>query len=93
MIIKILGALDIFIAACFWLFGVFGIVPGNFILILGFFLLVKGVVFITGLSFPSFVDIIMGIVMITATSYHLSNIIIVLFSLFLLQKGIFSMFS
>ena len=68
MIIKILGILDIFIAVVFWLFGIFHIIPSSFILILGLFLLVKGIVFITGLSIISFLDIISAVIIIIASA-------------------------
>ena len=57
MIIKILGLLDIFVGIVFWLFGIFHIIPDSFVLILGLFLLAKGVIFVFGLivSFLNFV--------------------------------------
>ncbi len=93
MIIKILGSLDIFIGIVFWLFGIFNIIPGSFILLLGFILLAKGIVFITGLSVISVLDIIFGIIIITATSIAIPKIIIILIAIFLIQKGVFSMLS
>ena len=93
MIIKVLGILDLFVGSIFWLFGIFHIIPSSFVLILGLFLLAKGIIFITGLSITSFLDIISAIVIITATSIALPKIIIILISIFLIQKGIFSMLS
>lgn len=91
MIIKVLGILDLFVGIVFWLFGIFHIIPKSFVLILGLFLLSKGVIFITGLSITSFLDIISAIVIITATSIVLPKILIILVAIFLTQKGIFSM--
>ena len=91
MIIKILGILDIIAGICFWLFGIFHIIPGNFIFILGLFLLGKGIVFITGLSFASFLDVIFGIIIIVGVSFVLPKIIVILISFFIIQKGIFSL--
>lgn len=93
MIIKVLGILDLFVGSIFWLFGIFHIIPSSFVLILGLFLLAKGIIFITGLSITSFLDIISAIVIITATSVALPNLVIILISIFLIQKGIFSMLS
>jgi hypothetical protein len=93
MIIKILGILDIFIAIVFWLFGMFNIIPSQFILLLGMILLVKGLIFITGLSITSFLDILSGILILTATAINMPHLVVVLISLFLLQKGIFSLMS
>lgn len=91
MIIKLLGILDIFIAICFWIFGIFGWISNSFILLLGLFLLVKGIVFITGLSFASILDILASVIIILGSSYELPNIAIIIISLFLLQKGIMSL--
>ena len=93
MIIKILGILDIFIGLCFWLFGIFNIIPSSFILLLGLILLVKGIVFIFGLSVISVLDIISGIIIITASASEIimPKLVVILIALFLIQKGIFSM--
>ena len=91
MIIKILGTLDIFIGICFWIFGIFGWIPESFILLLGLFLLGKGIVFVTGLSVASILDILAAGIIILGSAYDLPNIIIIIVSLFLLQKGIMSL--
>ena len=93
MIIKILGVLDIFIGICFWIFGVFNLLPKSFILLLGLFLLAKGVVFITGLSFASFLDILAAVLIIIASSVAFPLVVIIIISLFLIQKGAFSLMS
>jgi hypothetical protein len=94
MIVKILGILDIFIAICFWIFGIFDLkIMAGFILILGLYLLAKGVVFVTGLSFASFFDILFAIIIIVASSITMPKIIVIIASLFLIQKGVFSLMS
>jgi hypothetical protein len=94
MIVKILGIMDIFIAICFWIFGIFGLLPSGFILFLGLYLLFKGVIFIvTGPNFPSLLDIICGLIILLSTTIGLSKFIVVILVLFLLQKGIFSLLS
>ncbi|MGV8151776.1 MAG: hypothetical protein ACP5OG_01730 [Candidatus Nanoarchaeia archaeon] len=93
IIIKILGIIDILIAMIFWVFGVFGIIPSNFILLIGIALLAKGIIFVTGLSFASILDIVCSVLIIAASSIHMPKIIIVIVSLFLLQKGLFSLAS
>lgn len=94
MIIKILGILDIFIALCFWIFGIFNIqMMSGFILVLGLFLLAKGIVFITGMSIMSVLDIISSFIIIYSSSAEVNFIIVIILSLFLLQKGIFSLIS
>jgi len=93
MIIKVLGILDLFVGIVFWIFGIFHIIPSSFVLVLGLFLLAKGIVFITGLSITSFLDIISSIVIITAssTSIVMPKLVVILIAIFLIQKGIFSM--
>lgn len=94
MIVKVLGALDIFVALVFWIFGIFhlGFLSG-FVLILGFFLLVKGVAFAISLNAVSVLDIVSALIIISATSFVLPKIIVIIVALFLLQKGVFSMMS
>lgn len=91
MLVKFLGIFDIFVAICFWLFGIFHIFPEKFIFVLGIILLVKGLIFIFGLSIVSFLDIIFGIIIIIASSTTIPNVVVILTTLFLLQKGIFSL--
>jgi len=93
MIIKILGILDIFVGICFWLFGIFHVIPSSFILILGLYLLAKGIAFITGLSFISLLDIVSSFIIIASTSNTMPQVVVILVSLFLLQKGVFSLLS
>jgi len=92
MIIKILGILDIIIGFMFWLFGVFHIESlSGFFLIIGLYLIAKGIVFITGLSFVSGLDIVSGFLIIAAASINMPLWVILIISLFLIQKGVFSL--
>ena len=93
MLVKLLGILDIFIAVVFWIFGVFHVIPGKFLTVLGIILLVKGVIFIIGLSVASIIDIACALIIIIAGSVTVPHVMIVLVSLFLVQKGIFSLLS
>jgi hypothetical protein len=93
LVIKLLGILDIFVGICFWIFEVFNLIPGSFILILGLFLLAKGLIFITGFSAASSLDIICSIILIATSSTAMPKVIVIIVSLFLIQKGIFSLLS
>ncbi|MDD5192061.1 MAG: hypothetical protein PHH54_05725 [Candidatus Nanoarchaeia archaeon] len=93
MIIKVLGILDLFVGLVFWTFGIFHIIPSNFVLILGLFLLVKGAVFVINLNSVSILDIISALIIILATSVVLPKLVVILIAIFLIQKGIFSMLS
>lgn len=94
-VIKILGVLDIIIALFFWIFGIFrlqnNVFMSGFIMILGFYLLVKGVAFIISADIASIFDIISGLIIIAATSIIMPKLIVIIVALYLLQKGIFSM--
>lgn len=92
MIIKVLGLLDIFIGLVFWIFGIFNMTGlSALVMLLGIFLLVKGIVFFAGFSLASFLDILSSIGIMIASSVGISTIFVVIISLFLLQKGIFSL--
>jgi hypothetical protein len=94
MIIKILGIFDIFVALCFWVFGIFHLsFMSHFIFILGCILLVKGIIFLTGLSIASVLDIIASFALIGGASTFLPNIVVIIVTLFLIQKGAFSLLS
>ena len=92
MIIKILGILDIFVAIFFWIFMIFSIESlSSFVFLMGLFLLAKGIVFLTQLSIASILDIISSIFIIIGSYINLPVLVVVIISLFLLQKGIFSL--
>jgi len=92
MIVKVLGVLDIFVAVVFWLFGMFGLVSESFILLLGLILLVKGLVFAVSLNITSVLDVVSALLIITATAVTMPVFVVALVTLFLLQKGAFSLF-
>ncbi len=96
-ILKLLGLIDILAAIIFWIFGIFRL-QGNafmvgFVMLLGFYLLVKGVAFIISADIASVLDIIAGIIIIATTGFAMPKIVVIIVSLYLLQKGIFSMLS
>ncbi len=91
MLVKFLGVLDIFIAACFWFYGILGWFDEGFILVLGLILLCKGLVFLIGLSPASFLDIACATIIILATYITMPVALVIVLALFLLQKGIFSL--
>jgi len=92
MVVKILGILDIIAGASFWLFSFFSIIPESFILLCALYLIAKGIIFVTSLNAASILDIISGIIILLALAVSLPTIIPVLVTLYLLPKGIFSLF-
>jgi hypothetical protein len=91
MIVKILGILDILSAVLFWLFGLFHIIPSSVILIIAFYLLIKGIIFLISLDTASILDVIVSIILFISLSFVLPNIIVFLVAFYLIQKGIFSL--
>jgi hypothetical protein len=91
MVVKILGIIDI-IASLVLLLS--GIVPGKMILVVGFYLIAKGILFnLFGFDFASSVDAAIGAFMVLGIYVGFSNSFFrVLFFVFLIQKGIFSLF-
>jgi hypothetical protein len=92
-IVKILGILDILAALFFWLFAFFKIIPDNWILIIAFYLLVKGTVFLLSKDFASMLDIACSILIFVSLSFSMPEVISALVTLYLIQKGIFSLLS
>ena len=93
MIVKLLGLLDIFAGLLFWAFGLFGFIPEGLILILGLFLLAKGIAFsLGGLNVASVLDILAsGIIVVSVLVVEVPEIVVLLVSLYLIQKGAFSL--
>ena len=96
MVVKLLGGIDFFIGIIFGIYGVFlilfnlHVIPGVLISALGIVLLVKGLIFVIGLDFVSFLDVIFGIIIISSVNFKLPFVIIAFVSIFLIQKGAFS---
>ncbi|MDP2925254.1 MAG: hypothetical protein Q8N99_02675 [Nanoarchaeota archaeon] len=92
MIIKLLGIIDVFIALTFWIYGIFdvGLLSG-LIYVLAIYLIIKGLIFLTQLSIASILDIACALVILSSVTVNMPNIVVIIVSLFLIQKGIFSM--
>ena len=96
MVIKFLGAVDIFTGAIFLIYGIFislwniHLFSGVILGILGGLLLAKGLVFALSLYVVSFFDVAFGFVIIFSDSVKIPLFIVAIISLFLVQKGIFS---
>ncbi|MBU4086492.1 MAG: hypothetical protein KKB21_02850 [Nanoarchaeota archaeon] len=93
MIVKILGIFDMLAALLFWVFGIFGIIPPNLILILAVYLLVKGLIFVISADVASVIDILVSLIMFLSLSFHIPQIIVITATLILIQKGAFSLFA
>jgi Sec-independent protein secretion pathway component TatC len=92
MIVKILGALDIGVALLFWVYGIFHLESiSGLVFILGLFLLVKGLIFVATMDVASAFDVLAGLAIIIGVSFELPRVIVIIISILILQKGIFSM--
>jgi hypothetical protein len=91
MIVKILGILDIITALSLWLFFFFHIVPEKLVLLLAFYLLAKGIFILTSRDITSIIDVISAGLIFLALNFTIPGFIIIIVTLFLLQKGIFSL--
>lgn len=90
MILKILGSLDIFTALSLWIFHFFHIIPEKFIMVLAFYLLAKGIFFLISQDIASILDVICAGIIFLSFNFTIPAFVIILVSLFLLQKGILS---
>ena len=92
MIVKILGIFDLLAAVFFWVFAFYGIIPGSIVLFFAVYLIIKGTIFvITMEAIASGLDIISGLVLFFSLQFALPNFIIVIVTLYLIQKGVFSL--
>jgi len=91
MIIKILGIFDLISGISFWLFAFFKIIPESFITIIAFYLIIKGLLFIIFKDIASILDIISGILIYLSLIIAFPQFVPILVTLFLIQKGIFSL--
>tara|TARA_Y100000310_G_C20631812_1_gene789058 strand:+ start:860 stop:1141 length:282 start_codon:yes stop_codon:yes gene_type:complete len=90
MILKIFGALDIIAALSIWFGHFFNIIPQSFITLIAFYLLAKGIFFLISADIASILDVISAIIIFISFSVNMPGFIIIIVSLFLIQKGIFS---
>ena len=93
MILKILGALDILSAMLLWLGHFFHIIPQNIMILIAFYLLIKGVVFLISADIASILDIICAGIIFLSFQVSMPGFVMILATLFLLQKGILSWMS
>jgi len=91
MIHKILGSLDLVAAMVFYLAESFNLFATKTILIIGIYILVKGILFVITMDLASILDIFSGIIIILSTFITLHSLIIFLVAFFLIQKGLFSL--
>ena len=89
MILQLFGLIDILSSLLFGLI-FFGVYLKTITLILGIYLIIKGLVFLNALA--SIIDIAAGIILILSNFYAFPNSILAILGLLMLQKGIFSFF-
>ncbi len=92
MIVKILGAIDVFIGCYFLLTEVFNLFPVGIGIFLGLVLIVKGGAFAINFNVTSVLDILSGAILVLSSFILLPNFFVILISIFLIQKGLISFF-
>jgi len=90
MILKIFGALDVLAALSLWIFHFFGVIPQNFIMLLAFYLLAKGIFLLLSADIASALDVVSAIIIFSSFSVSMPSVVIIIVVLFLLQKGLLS---
>ncbi len=91
MILKILGILDIFSAVLIFLFNFLNFFPSQIIILIGVYLLVKGVLFSISKDPASMLDIAAAIIVLATLNFTVPFLLLSLVSIYLIQKGIFSL--
>ncbi len=91
MIVKIFGILDLIAGISFWLSIMFKIIPQGFLILLAFYLIAKGTAFLISKDVASILDIIAGIIIFLSFSLQLPTMIVTIVTVYLLQKGVFSL--
>lgn len=91
MFVKFLGIIDLFVGVSYLIIFYSNNIQNSFILIIGIILLLKGLIFISSLNFASIMDAFLGLIIIISSSINMPIWIVLPVSIFLVQKGIFSM--
>jgi len=93
MILKILGSLDILAAILLWITHMTDIIPKQIMFLAVFYLIIKGVMFLSLGNWISSLDIISGLVIYLSVIYPLPGFVVFFVAIFLVQKGIISWIS
>jgi len=90
MVVKLLGTLDLIAALLFFLSAIFSIVPQSWVVVIGLYVLVKGIIFAISKDYASFIDIASGTVILLSINFPIHIVIVVIVCLYLVQKGVVS---
>lgn len=90
MIVKVFGFIDVTIGIFLIISGLIKQFPSEILWIMGLILILKGTFFISSLNIVSIFDIIIGTVIILSIYTSFSFLFLLILSLYLIQKGIFS---
>ena len=97
MLAKILGVLDLIVAAVFFVNNTFdksdSWFPDKIVLIMGIYLLIKGILFLLTIDFASSLDVIASIIIIISAWVTIPLILAIIVLIFLVQKGLLSLLS
>jgi len=91
MILKVLGIIDLISAILFWIFATFHVLPSNLILIIGFYLLIKGTFFLINGGVANVIDIVISLLIFLSIGFTLPWFVVFLITVYLIQKAILSL--
>ena len=96
MIVQILGIIDIIIGTIFGIQGLgqwlnFSLFAPSILIVLGVFLIVKGILFIWGWDPLSILDIVCGLILISSTIFGFPIFIFSIVGIYLIIKGAMSL--
>jgi len=94
MIMLALGIIDILTGLLFFINNsLIKFPPSKVIWILGIYLIVKGIIFLLSVDVASTIDIICGIIVLLSLPFIIPKLLAVIVTIYLVQKGIFSIIS
>lgn len=91
MIVKILGVVDLLIAALLFLSLKFDVIGSKIVVIIAVYLIIKSLCFIWSRDIASMIEIVIGIALIISIYTTIPHALIYLISIYFLIKSAFSM--
>ena len=89
MLVKILGVADVILGLILIFFGAGINIPNEILIIISLVLIAKSLLGFFK-DFASWIDFIAGIMLILAIWFPILNLVVIIFGIFIIQKGVFS---
>ncbi len=91
--VGMLGNVDLILGILLLIVGLYGIIPMIFIFVLTFIVFLKALMFVWGGDIASMLDILSVLIIISMGYVEVPLFIVIVVSIYFIQKGIFSVFS